>query len=159
MLLTNRLVLIGSCHWMRASVKVNSMSLIRVVAREWKKNPASYLKFDRPKKIISVPKSLSFFFLLSMPPQPANNPPGMLAVNYTEDSNANQPITCGRQKAANCSKLIQPEEEHHYILDKNDLTGKGIIICSPCYVYYETKRGTLRATCKLRVQSALVYFC
>jgi hypothetical protein len=84
-----------------------------------------------------------------MPPPPANNP-GMLAVDLTEDVNANRPIQCGRQKAVNCSKLIQPEDERHYILDKNDLTGKGTLVCSACYLYYETKRGSLRATCKLQ---------
>lgn len=79
---------------------------------------------------------------------------GMLAVDLTEDVNANQPIACGRQKVANCSKLIQPDDERHYILDKNDLTGKGTVVCSACYLYYEEKRGTLRATCKL--QSAIL---
>lgn len=86
-----------------------------------------------------------------MPPPPANDPPGVLAVDFTEDVNANQPIACGRQKAADCSKLIQPEDERHYILGKNDLTGKGIVVCSACYLYYETKRGSLRATRKLQI--------
>ena len=85
------------------------------------------------------------------PPVPANNPAGMLAVDLTEDANANLPILCGRQKAVNCSKLIQPEAERHYILDKNDLTGKGTLVCNACYLYYESKRGTLRATCKLQI--------
>jgi hypothetical protein len=84
-----------------------------------------------------------------MEPPPKKNP-GMLAVDFTEDANAKQPISCGRQKAADCSRLIQPEDECHYILDKNDLTGKGIVICSACYLYYESKRGSLRATCKLQ---------
>lgn len=85
-----------------------------------------------------------------MPPPPAKNPSqGMLAVDLTEDANANQPIPCGRQRDVNCSKLIQPEDERHYILDKNDLTGKGTVVCNACYLYYETKKGSLRATCKL----------
>ena len=86
---------------------------------------------------------------MPLPPASASNP-GMLAVDFTEDANANRPIPCGRQKVDNCSKLIQPEDERHYILDKNDLTGKGIVVCNACYLYYETKRGSLRATCKLQ---------
>ena len=87
-----------------------------------------------------------------MPPPPEKNP-GMLAVDLTEDANAKKPIPCGHQKAANCSKLIQPEDERHYILDKNDLTGKGTLLCSACYLYYKTKKGTLHATCKFKHES------
>ena len=92
-----------------------------------------------------------------MPP-PAQKNPGMLAVDLTEDVNAKQPIPCARQKAADCSKLIQPEDERHYILDKNNLSEKGIILCGACYQYYETKRGTLRATCKPQFQDKYRYY-
>ena len=84
---------------------------------------------------------------------PPEKDPGMLAVDFTEDANAKQPIPCGRWKVANCSRLIQPEEERHYIVDKNDLSGKGTLLCSACYQYYETKKGSLRATCKLQPQA------
>jgi hypothetical protein len=65
-----------------------------------------------------------------MPPPPPENNPGMLAVDFTEDANANQPIQCGHQKVVNCSKLIQPDDKCHYILDKNNLTEKGTVVCS-----------------------------
>lgn len=83
-----------------------------------------------------------------MPPPGHEKKSGILAVNLTEDANAMDPIPCGRQKAPDCSKLIQPEDERHYILNKNDLNGKGTLICSACYLYYENKGSTLRATCK-----------
>ena len=54
--------------------------------------------------------------------------------------------------------LMQPEDERHYILDKNNLSGKGIILCGACYQYYETKRGTLRATCKPQFQDKYRYY-